>query len=238
MNARHRRSLLDLATVLTDAALGWTMKDDDLTSPAPAMHISGVDEASLPSARDHASSRDRDRSETGNTGNSTGQCLHNCGRDPFPVDLQPWEQTGNDTGNTGARAASGGDHSRMSPRVNAMAGAHSPWPSKSAANDTSSPVAVKVWSSVLQAAVWVVADDLPRGEWPTDAPVYTHAEVKMLRPRGRDEFAVVHAAKTLFDGRIIAVQPLDRLRSVSPARAAARPRPGGGWMGNGSVDRV
>jgi hypothetical protein len=63
--------------------------------------------------------------------------------------------------------------------------------------------AVKVWSTVLRARLWVVADDLPREAWPTDAPVYTHAEVKILRQAGREGLASVHAAKALFAGRVL-----------------------------------
>ena len=46
--------------------------------------------------------------------------------------------------------------------------------------------AVKVWSTVLRACLWVVADDLPREAWPTDTPIYTYTEVKILRQVGRE----------------------------------------------------
>jgi hypothetical protein len=40
--------------------------------------------------------------------------------------------------------------------------------------------AVKAWSDVLPEAIWVVIDGLPRDQWPSDAPVYTHTEVAIL----------------------------------------------------------
>jgi len=63
--------------------------------------------------------------------------------------------------------------------------------------------AVKVQSPVLDADVWVVSDDLPREQWPTDAPVYTHAEVKILTQVGPDTLAWVHATKELFHVRVV-----------------------------------
>src|SRR5262245_29144893 len=63
--------------------------------------------------------------------------------------------------------------------------------------------AVKVWSPVLGEAVWVVADDLPRDEWPTDAPVYAHQEVRILMKMGQDTLAWVHAVKAAVDGRVV-----------------------------------
>lgn len=45
-------------------------------------------------------------------------------------------------------------------------------------------IAVTVWSEILGAAIWVVVDDLPRDQWPTDDPVYQYAEVKRLIGRG------------------------------------------------------
>src|SRR6266545_3634468 len=62
-------------------------------------------------------------------------------------------------------------------------------------------VAVKVWSDVLEAAVWVVADDLPREQWPTEAPVYTHQEVKQLMQVGPQALAWVHVTKAMFGAR-------------------------------------
>jgi hypothetical protein len=64
-------------------------------------------------------------------------------------------------------------------------------------------VAVKVWSDALQHAIWVVADDLPRDEWPTDAPVYTRAEVKVLTRVGPDTVEWVHVTKQMFNARIV-----------------------------------
>lgn len=45
--------------------------------------------------------------------------------------------------------------------------------------------AVKVWSEVLQAAVWVVADGVPLDEYLGDGKVYTHHEVRVLLAQGR-----------------------------------------------------
>jgi hypothetical protein len=45
--------------------------------------------------------------------------------------------------------------------------------------------AVKVWSEVLQEAVWVVADGVPLDEYLGDGKVYTHQEVRMLVAQGR-----------------------------------------------------
>jgi hypothetical protein len=45
--------------------------------------------------------------------------------------------------------------------------------------------AVKVWSEVLQEAVWVVADDVPLDPYLTDGKVYTHREVRVLLEKGR-----------------------------------------------------
>jgi hypothetical protein len=64
-------------------------------------------------------------------------------------------------------------------------------------------IAVKVWSPILDEAVWVVADDLPRDEWPTDARVYTHAEVRILTQVGQDTLTWVHAVKAAVDGRVL-----------------------------------
>jgi hypothetical protein len=63
-------------------------------------------------------------------------------------------------------------------------------------------VAVKVWSDTLGEAVWVLVDDLPRDEWPTDAPVYTQAEVKILTHVGADTLAWVHPLKVLFGATV------------------------------------
>jgi hypothetical protein len=45
---------------------------------------------------------------------------------------------------------------------------------------------VKVWSEVLQEAVWVVADGVPIEEYLGDGKVYTHHEVRMLLAQGRN----------------------------------------------------
>ena len=51
--------------------------------------------------------------------------------------------------------------------------------------ETAPPVAVKLWSPILNTAVWVVADELPMTEWPHDGTmVYTRAEVKILTQVG------------------------------------------------------
>lgn len=63
--------------------------------------------------------------------------------------------------------------------------------------------AVKVHSDVLNEAIWVVCDDLPREAWPTDAPVYTQAEVKILAQVGPDVLAWVHATKTMFGAEVV-----------------------------------
>jgi hypothetical protein len=63
-------------------------------------------------------------------------------------------------------------------------------------------IAVKVWSPVLGEAVWVVADDLPRDEWPTDAPVYMQSEVKILTYVGSDTLAWVYQLKGLFGATV------------------------------------
>jgi hypothetical protein len=45
--------------------------------------------------------------------------------------------------------------------------------------------AVKVWSEVLQEAVWVVADGVPLDPYLADGKVYTHHEVRVLLAQGR-----------------------------------------------------
>jgi Zinc-finger of RNA-polymerase I-specific TFIIB, Rrn7 len=64
-------------------------------------------------------------------------------------------------------------------------------------------VAVKVWSEVLEAAIWVIADDLPREKWPADAPVYKESEVKLLMQTGPKNLEWVHVTKMMFAARII-----------------------------------
>ena len=66
-------------------------------------------------------------------------------------------------------------------------------------DQTSQSVAVKVWSDVLQAAVWVVRDDLPRVEWPHDAPVYTQREVRLPTKIGHDVRQWVNPVKEIFN---------------------------------------
>jgi hypothetical protein len=65
------------------------------------------------------------------------------------------------------------------------------------------PVAIKVWSDVVQAELWVIIDELPRNEWPTDAPVYRHAEVRLLTGLGPEVLAWAHLVKTLFKARLV-----------------------------------
>jgi TubC N-terminal docking domain len=56
---------------------------------------------------------------------------------------------------------------------------HAPMPPEEAIT------AVKVWSEVLQEAVWVVADGVPLGEYLGDGKVFTHQEVRVLLAQGR-----------------------------------------------------
>jgi hypothetical protein len=71
-------------------------------------------------------------------------------------------------------------------------------------DETSQSVGVKVWSDVLQAAVWVVRDDLPPVEWPHDAPVYTQREVRLLTKIGHDVLQWVNPVKEIFNARVVA----------------------------------
>jgi TubC N-terminal docking domain len=64
-------------------------------------------------------------------------------------------------------------------------------------------IAIKVWSDALNEAMWVVADALPRNEWPTEAPVCTHTEVKILKDVGLDTWAWVHATKQMFGAEVV-----------------------------------
>jgi hypothetical protein len=70
--------------------------------------------------------------------------------------------------------------------------------------DDSAFIALKVWSTILDAAIWVVADDLPKEAWPEGALTYTHEEVKILRQIGQDTVAWVHATKQMFGAQVIA----------------------------------
>ena len=64
-------------------------------------------------------------------------------------------------------------------------------------------VAVKVHSDLLDTDLWVVADDLPRDQWPMDVPVYTHAEVMVLARAGPDTLEWMHAVKTMFNCNVV-----------------------------------
>jgi hypothetical protein len=46
-------------------------------------------------------------------------------------------------------------------------------------------VAVKVWSEIMEEALWVVADDVPLDPYLANGRVYTHHEVRVLRAHGR-----------------------------------------------------
>ena len=82
-------------------------------------------------------------------------------------------------------------------------------------------IAVKVLSPILGEALWVVADDLPRDNWPTDASMYTHTEVKILQRFGPDTLAWVHATKALFNARIISATPDPQPTSQIPEQPEA-----------------
>jgi hypothetical protein len=82
-------------------------------------------------------------------------------------------------------------------------------------NETDLPVAVKAWSDVLQAAVWVVRDDLPRVEWPQDGPVYTHREVRILTKVGHDVLQWVNPVKEIFNGKVVAAHSASKRRPAS-----------------------
>lgn len=97
---------------------------------------------------------------------------------------------------------------RASTLESSARGAEHCWPAPAGAGcekGHSAIVAVKVWSGILQAPVWVVADDPPRVTWPTDAPVYTHREVKMLQQVGPNAIQWVHALKVLYGAKLIRV---------------------------------
>lgn len=85
--------------------------------------------------------------------------------------------------------------------------------------------AVQVWSAVLEQAVQVVADDLSAAAWPTDAPVYTHTEVKRLLQVGCETLALVQALKEMFNGRVVAAQR--RAKPVQPQEPDHRTWSGG-----------
>jgi hypothetical protein len=79
---------------------------------------------------------------------------------------------------------------------------HSVSPS-SAGEGAREVMAVKVWSDILGEPIWVVADHLPQDEWPTDAPVYTQHEVRILKQVGQDTMAWVHAVKASVGSRVL-----------------------------------
>jgi hypothetical protein len=63
--------------------------------------------------------------------------------------------------------------------------------------------AVKIHSEILDAPLWVVADDVPREQRPHDGtPVYTHHEVQMLRQASTTVLQWVHAAKRELGGTV------------------------------------
>jgi hypothetical protein len=66
------------------------------------------------------------------------------------------------------------------------------------------PIAVKVWSDVLNEAIWVIADELPQDERPTDAPVYTYGEIKILTEIGPEVLAWVHTVRQDFGAQVLA----------------------------------
>jgi hypothetical protein len=80
-----------------------------------------------------------------------------------------------------------------------------------------SPIAVKVWSAMLDEAIWVVADDLPKNAWPADALAYTHQEVKVLLQIGQDTLAWVHATKRMFGAQVVAGGRRPRTHPEAPA---------------------
>jgi TubC N-terminal docking domain len=46
-------------------------------------------------------------------------------------------------------------------------------------------VALKVWSEILEEALWVIADGVPIDEYLDEGKVFTHHEVRVLRAHGR-----------------------------------------------------
>jgi TubC N-terminal docking domain len=83
--------------------------------------------------------------------------------------------------------------------------------------DDDALIALKVWSTILGEAIWVVADDLPKEAWPGDALTYTHEEVKILRQIGQDTVAWVHATKQMFGAQVIAGGRRRRAHPEAPA---------------------
>jgi hypothetical protein len=95
---------------------------------------------------------------------------------------------------------------------------HPPRDVHKALDEDVSPIAVKVWSAMLDEAIWVVADDLPKNAWPADALAYTHQEVKVLRQMGQDTLAWVHATKQMLGAQVIACGRRRRSHPKAPAR--------------------
>jgi hypothetical protein len=73
-------------------------------------------------------------------------------------------------------------------------------------------VAVKIWSDTLEAALWAVADDLPRDQWPQDAPVYTYREMQELRQTSPDVLQWVHITKEVFGASLAHVETPEQER--------------------------
>jgi TubC N-terminal docking domain len=96
-------------------------------------------------------------------------------------------------------------------------GGEAPAPAPPKPDDDGAIIAVKVWSEILSEAIWVMADDLSKDAWPTDALVYTHQEVKMLRQIGQDTLAWVHATKQMFGAQVIAGGRPPRFHPEAPA---------------------
>jgi hypothetical protein len=84
---------------------------------------------------------------------------------------------------------------------------HPPRSMHKALGEDVSPIAVKVWSGMLDEAIWIVANDLPKNAWPADTLAYTLHEVKVLRQIGQDTLAWVHATKQMFGVQVIASRP-------------------------------
>jgi hypothetical protein len=69
------------------------------------------------------------------------------------------------------------------------------------------PTAVKGFSDILGAAIWVVADNLPQGEWPDDGClVYTHREVRQLLAAGQDTLPAVHMTKQTLSANVVSAK--------------------------------
>lgn len=68
---------------------------------------------------------------------------------------------------------------------------------------------------MLQAAVWVVRDNLPRTEWPQDGPVYTHEEMRILTKVGQDVLQWVNPVKEIFSAKVIAAHSAPKKRPSS-----------------------